>query len=113
MTIQHQHIGKIVQKTPKTLFCHHMQCIFDRKRVQNGSIFFWQNPKFFYSLMNHKYSMYQKLSIQHHNNIFEKIGQKPPKTPFCHHMQCIYDPKRAKTAKTRFFLEYSLGYFIT
>ena len=35
-------------------------------------------------------------------NRLEEIGQKPPKTPFYHHMQCIFDPKRAKTDKTRF-----------
>ena len=45
-------------------------------------------------------------------NILEEIGQKPQKTPVCHHMQCIFDPKRAKTAKTRFFPEFSLGDFL-
>ena len=26
----------------------------------------------------------------------EEIGQKPPKTPFCHHMQCFFYPKKPK-----------------
>ena len=33
------------------------------------------------------------------------------KTLLCHHMECIFDQKRAKTAKTRFFLELSLVFF--
>ena len=35
----------------------------------------------------------------------------PQKTLFCHHKQCIFDPKRAKTAKTRFFPELLTFYF--
>ena len=38
--------------------------------------------------------------------------QKMVKKPLlCNHMQCIFDQKRTKTAKTRFFLELSLAFF--
>ena len=49
--------------------------------------------------MNHKYLSYNK-------NILEEIGQKPPKIPFCHHMQCIFDEKGPK-----FFQKLALGFF--
>ena len=35
-------------------------------------------------------------------------GQKQPKTILCHHKQCIFDPKMAKTAKTRIFQDTTL-----
>ena len=50
------------------------------------------------------------MTIQH-----QQIGRKWQKTEeksFCHHMQCIFDQKRAKTTKTRSFLELSRDYFI-
>ena len=34
---------------------------------------------------------------------FWEIGWNIDIWSFCHHMQCIFDPKRAKTAQTRFF----------
>ena len=47
-----------------------------------------------------------------HEHIGINCPKPPPKTPFCHHMQFIFDPQRAKTAKTRFFPELLLSYFI-
>ena len=38
----------------------------------------------------------------------EENGQKQPKTIQCHHKQCIFDPKMAKTAKTRIFPDTTL-----
>ena len=84
---------------------------FYQKRVQNGPKIFWKNFKFIYSLVNNIYCSYNK-TWPYNINILEEIGQKPPKTPYCHNMQCIFYPKRAKTAKTRFFPKHSLGYFI-
>ena len=43
---------------------------------------------------------------------WKKLAKNLRKTPFYHHMQCIFDPKRVKTAKTRFFPELLLSYFI-
>ena len=36
-------------------------------------------------------------------NGLEENDQKQPKTIKCHHKQCIFGPKMAKTAKTRIF----------
>ena len=47
------------------------------------------------------------MTMQHQQN-----GRKWSKTPFCHHMQCIFYQKGTKTTKTSFFLELSHDYFI-
>ena len=102
---------QLLNKWQKKLILVQKWPFLDQKRVQNGSKFLMSEFKFIFSLINSKLCSYNK-TWPYNINILEEIGQKPPKTPFCHHMQCIFDSKRTKTAKTRFFPELSLGYFI-
>ena len=43
-------------------------------------------------------------------NSLEENDQKQPKTIWCHHKQCIFDPTMAKTAETSIFLDTTLPF---
>ena len=76
------------------------------KRVQKWPRFFFQNKNFHWPFLNNKLSLNNKKLTKIINGL-EENGLKQPKT-ICHHKQCIFDPKMAKMAKTRIFLDTTL-----
>ena len=73
--------------------------------------------KFDVRILNSIFSLIKKNSVyitklDHKKSTVWKKLAKNLKTPFCHHMQCIIDPKKGQNGQNKIFQELSLGYFI-
>ena len=81
-----------------------MAKFWTKKGPKMAEKFFCHDPNLLYLVLNHKLGLKNK-NCQTNISRLEEIGQKWSKTSICHHKQCIFDQKWAKTAKTRIALD--------
>ena len=91
----------VLKKKLKTWFFGQKWPNFGPKKVKWPKNFY-HNPNLLYLVLNRKLGLKNK-NCQTNISRLEETGQKWSKTSICHHKQCIFDQKWAKTAKTRIF----------
>ena len=84
-----------------------MAKFWTKKGPKTVKKFFCHNSNLLYLVLNYKLCLKNK-NWQTNINRLQEIGRKWSKTSICHHKQCIFDQKWAKTITTRIFPDTTL-----